>query len=168
MHLTVLTAVLLSVGFLGVVTDGAHTTIAHIFCMSLKDVPCGNGWNRIDAEYCVKYFQTPKSYDDAQKHCESLKSELVPMKTIEQSWNAVCLTMRASIKNKSVWIGVRRSGGKFIHADGSKLEVGLWAPGQPDNYGEDEDCVEVNHKEWGLWNDDNCSDENAFMCAKKM
>ncbi|XP_068444207.1 C-type isolectin Sp-CL4-like [Clinocottus analis] len=180
MHLTVLTAVLLSVGFLGVVTarpdgDDEETRKFHrpkedpmiASCSQVKDVPCGDGWSHIDDEYCVKYFETPKSYDDAQKHCESLKSELVSIETPEESINAICLTMRTNPEIRSVWIGIKRSGEQFQNADGTEV-YDEWFPGQPDNFGGKEDCVEMNHKEWGLLNDDNCSDENAFMCAKKM
>ena len=34
----------------------------------------------------------------------------------------------------------------FTHADGSNVTVTKWYPGQPDNFGGHEDCVEMTHK----------------------
>ncbi|XP_034412860.1 lectin-like [Cyclopterus lumpus] len=168
MHLTVVTAVLLSVGILNAVTAQPHTEELLSVCEELGHVACGEGWSRIDAKRCVKYFQTPKSFDDAKEHCNSSGSELVTFQTQEEMMKAVCVTLHGNPEPESLWIGVERSGEGFVNVDGSEVKHAQWYPGQPDHFGGQENCVTINHKEWGLWNDANCKEEHHFMCVQTM
>ncbi|XP_056299423.1 C-type isolectin Sp-CL4-like [Pseudoliparis swirei] len=168
MHVTVVTAVLLAVGILNAVSAQSHTEELEFVCEHLKRVSCGGGWTHIDATRCVKYFQTPKSFDDAQAHCNSTGSDLVTFKTQQDVGKAVCITLHDNPKPKSFWVGVIRSAEGFTYTDGSEVKHAHWSVGQPNNAGGQENCVEMNYKDWGLWNDANCAAKHHFMCAKTM
>ncbi|XP_077962602.1 C-type isolectin Sp-CL4-like [Gasterosteus aculeatus] len=167
MRLSVVTAALLLVGILSSVTAQLE---GGVFQMSCTDVvqPCDDGWSRIDENYCGKYFSTPKAFNDADAQCKSIGSELVSIQKVEDLLNVLCISILADYEMKSVWIGAKRSGDGFVYTDGSEVDILFWSAGQPDNFTGEEDCVEVKPKIWGLWNDDDCSDENNFICAKNM
>jgi hypothetical protein len=65
----------------------------------------------------------------------------------------------------NVWMGLSDilKETKFLQlSDAHKIKFANWAKGQPDNYKNNEDCIE-----WmgsGKWNDINCDDKNAFVC----
>ena len=44
------------------------------------------------------------------------------------------------------------------------MSYNSWARGEPNNYGKGEDCVEVNFRSPGLWNDRPCHISREFMC----
>ncbi|XP_037336073.1 C-type isolectin Sp-CL4-like [Pungitius pungitius] len=167
MRLSVLTTSLLLVDILSSVTGRPKDSVAQLICRDVVK-PCGDGWSRIDEKRCAKYFTTPKAFKDADAHCKASGSELVSAHNDDQLRRVVCITILADSERKPFWIGAKRSGEGFVYTDGSKVDYSQWFPGQPDNFSGQEDCVEVNHKKWGLWNDDDCSDEINFMCAKNM
>lgn len=50
----------------------------------------------------------------------------------------------------------------------SIIEPTFWYPGQPDNTYGNEDCLEVNIGDRGLWNDDNCDKHQFCICEKSL
>ncbi|XP_072240060.1 CD209 antigen-like protein A [Leuresthes tenuis] len=72
---------------------------------------------------------------------------------------------------KVLWIGLsERSRGLWKWVDGTPLTKSYWYPGEPNNYkGRVEDCAEVKHYSYEYsWNDAACTNENFFICEKKM
>ncbi|XP_056299422.1 C-type isolectin Sp-CL4-like [Pseudoliparis swirei] len=168
MHVTVVTAVLLSVGILNAVSAQSHNIELQSVCDDFSRVSCGDGWTHIDATRCVKYFQTPKSFDDAEEYCNTTGGAIVTFHSPTQMMRATCVTLHDNPEPELFWIGVIRSGEGFTYTDGSEFKNSNWYPGQPDNAGGQENCVEMNYKDWGLWNDANCAEKNNFMCIKTM
>ncbi|XP_040035837.2 C-type isolectin Sp-CL4-like [Gasterosteus aculeatus] len=167
MRLSVVTAALLLVGILSSVTAQLEGGVVQESCRGVVQ-PCGDGWSRIDENRCAKYFSTPKAFNDADAQCKSIGSELVSGHKVEEMLNVLCIAVLADFEMKSFWIGAKRSGDGFVFTDGSEVIFSFWSAGQPDNFTGEEDCVEVKPKYWGVWNDDDCSDENNFICAKNM
>ena len=74
----------------------------------------------------------------------------------------------------SMWIGLfdARSEDSFEWIDSnsyslSSFDTSPWSSKQPDNWKDDEDCVELWDSADGLWNDRDCSTElTAFICNK--
>ena len=71
---------------------------------------------------------------------------------------------------QSAWLGAHRVGiliepnprnDQLTWIDGSAMEFSNWSSGQPDNYGEDEYCLEM-WKGNGQWNDRLCDDNNRI------
>ena len=42
-----------------------------------------------------------------------------------------------------------------------------WSPQEPNNYGGDQDCVTIGEYDNEKWDDDTCSNEEAFVCETK-
>lgn len=168
MHVTVVTAVLLAVGILNAVSAQSHTEELQSLCDDIGNVSCSEGWTRVDVQHCAKYFQTPKSFDDAQEHCNSTDSVLVAFNTPEEMMKASCVTLHDNPDLDSFLIGVIRSAEKSMDDDGFDLEFDPWYPGQTDDDGGEVNCVVMNPEDWGLWKDDDCEDQQHFMCIQIM
>ncbi|XP_047668998.1 type-2 ice-structuring protein-like [Tachysurus fulvidraco] len=56
---------------------------------------------------------------------------------------------------------------QFFWSDGTKLTFTKWRQGQPDNYENRERCVHINAGASKNWNDINCENRYASVCAKE-
>jgi hypothetical protein len=68
------------------------------------------------------------------------------------------------------WIGIRKVNGVWIWVGTQKPlteEAKNWAPGEPNNMQNNEDCVEIYIKrkdDSGMWNDERCSKKKLALC----
>ena len=67
------------------------------------------------------------------------------------------------------WIGLndQSAEGGYIWSDGSPVSYINWAEGEPNNYGDGEDCATIVVGNGGTWNDDGCEREKPGVCQKK-
>ncbi|XP_041088462.1 lectin-like [Polyodon spathula] len=96
-------------------------------------------------------------------------AHLVSVHSEEANKNIICITMKYNHTSPRVWLGgfeLFRSE-KFVWIDGSEWNYNPWVPGQPDNTANTEDCVEINWKNTGMWNDDKCSGGKSYICGFK-
>ncbi|XP_078572995.1 alpha-N-acetylgalactosamine-specific lectin-like [Branchiostoma floridae x Branchiostoma japonicum] len=108
--------------------------------MSISSCPNGyTTWNGI----CYKAFNTLKTFSDAAVACGEDGGTLAMPRDAET--NAFLISMYKSVSNRArFWFGLhdQREEGSFEWVDGSALGTySSWGPGQPDNYGGNEDCV---------------------------
>eukprot|EP01084_Bolivina_argentea_P111389 198758_1 len=68
-------------------------------------------------------------------------------------------------KKRSCWIGLHNKNGFKKWNDGIKADSKFanWAPGEPNQYQNDEDCVEL-YSQNGKWNDITCRVKRFFLC----
>ncbi|XP_072042783.1 uncharacterized protein [Amphiura filiformis] len=57
--------------------------------------------------------------------------------------------------------------GVYQWSDNSQYDYTNWAPGQPDNYGSDQDCVAVWPHQDGKWKDNQCTRQYPYICQKR-
>ncbi|XP_066574691.1 C-type lectin mannose-binding isoform [Amia ocellicauda] len=120
---------------------------------------------------CAKYEGTPLNYSEAEFACRKsvLGGHLVSVHNNEANVNVLCLVTKYNQTSQRVWLGAfelfRTT--KFVWTDGSDWNYSNWLPGQPDNTANVEDCVEMNWKNTGKWNDDRCSAQKSYVCAFK-
>ena len=74
--------------------------------------------------------------------------------------NEMVLNMARSVlgKHTSVWIGLNDLDveGQYVYSDASETDWYRWAPGEPNDFNNNEDCTEMNT--WnGEWNDNACN-----------
>lgn len=68
------------------------------------------------------------------------------------------------------WIGIRKIEGRWTWVGTNKTltkEAENWADKEPNNGGNNEDCVEMyikREKDEGKWNDESCSKEKTALC----
>ncbi|XP_078696201.1 alpha-N-acetylgalactosamine-specific lectin-like [Branchiostoma floridae x Branchiostoma belcheri] len=112
---------------------------------------------------CYKEFGTYKTFNDAATTCRQDGGTLAMPR--DSATNL-------SLLDKSVdpihgqWIGLndQREEGNYEWADGTPLgDYNAWAPGQPDNYQDKEDCIH-RHPLTGEWNDIPCHLPLPFVC----
>ena len=69
-----------------------------------------------------------------------------------------------------MWLGAVRdnttenSQTSFYWSDGTAWDYHQWMGGNPDNYNDEEDCVN-DYGEYG-WNDNSCDSEIPYVCKK--
>eukprot|EP00092_Neocalanus_flemingeri_P036479 GFUD01039721.1.p1 GENE.GFUD01039721.1~~GFUD01039721.1.p1 ORF type:complete len:203 (-),score=38.82 GFUD01039721.1:506-1114(-) len=125
---------------------------------------CPTGWQKYGrTTSCYKYFAAPLSWSDAESVC-----------VLHQGWLATVESAGENgfingIATDDAWIG----GSRILPAvtpfwawvDGSTLSYTKWAPGEPNNSG-NQDCVQVYTN--GYWDNDGCEKRKAYVCEKRM
>merc|ERR1712198_824513 len=67
--------------------------------------------------------------------------------------------------NNDFWIGISdiSKEGNYQFVDGTPVKTAYWHPGQPDNFGNREDCIHYVLKKHS-WNDAVCGARKNFLC----
>ncbi|XP_072554043.1 ladderlectin-like [Paramormyrops kingsleyae] len=123
-------------------------------------------WYRT-GQYCIRYFNTPCSFDVAESTCSQTSgAHLVSVHSSQENEDVFSLLGSASSAPR-IWLGGYRDGqsNNFIWKDGSNWDYQNWVPGQPSYTSHTENCVEMNWKNQKQWNDDLCSNKKPFVCA---
>lgn len=111
---------------------------------------------------CSMYFLNPQSMtgSQAQAFAQSLGANLVSIQSLAENQ---CLINDLNSKNQGgvIWIGFNDENveGVFEWYDGSPVTYTNWAPGEPNNSGGNEDCVQIYPN--GSWNDLPCNVGNS-------
>ncbi|XP_071078434.1 uncharacterized protein [Haliotis cracherodii] len=126
---------------------------------------CPNGWHFYNGD-CFVYVNVEKNYADAVSHCQSLGAIVAPTKDMKELEFVSALRE----ERKYIWIGGTDidTEGSFKWSDGTPFTWTNWENGQPNNYGNKQDCVEAyTEKYQHQWNDLYCSSERTFVCSRK-
>ena len=114
-----------------------------------------------------EFCDHPRSWAKAKEICENRGAQLTYIKgPLEQ---AALVAVIPGIFNTHVWIGLNDldKEDQFVWADGSLPSFEAWYGGEPNNWGNNEDCTEM-RKDFGyLWNDRNCNNQLRFICRYK-
>uniref|UniRef100_A0A8C1T9L6 Si:ch73-343l4.8 n=1 Tax=Cyprinus carpio TaxID=7962 RepID=A0A8C1T9L6_CYPCA len=117
----------------------------------LKKAASKGGWLFMSTEL--------KSWSDSRQYCRDRAADLV-----------IINTEKKQVIGESVWIGLsdREQEGNMKWVDNSTLKQGFWLQGEPNSYGGDEDCIELNPEKHNLnnWNDRSCSNTRKWICEK--
>ena len=118
---------------------------------------------------CYRFSLVQKDWDEAEKACIQEDGHLASVLSNDEMVFISCLQDPASI-HKS-WIGAKRNSNNFEWTDGSKFEFENWKPGEPNNQGGNEDCIEFDSDPGTIthdkWNDSPCSNKRYYVCKKK-
>ncbi|CAM9994962.1 unnamed protein product, partial [Heterosigma akashiwo] len=108
---------------------------------------------------CYYYNEDSLSRDDAQTACEALGGMLASIDSSDVDSEVLDLT-----GGMTVWIGLNDESteGTYMWADGTSVSYTNWNSGEPNDYGDSEDCVEMTSS--GGWNDNSCSNTQASVC----
>ncbi|KAL4216471.1 hypothetical protein ACF0H5_024195 [Mactra antiquata] len=119
--------------------------------------------------FCYKvYDNIPSTMIDARKHCLDEDADLLQLKNVDIE--NVFINTGTLNHNNRYWLGVTRdTDGLFYWLNGQDLSHGhyLWANGQPDNYHNQENCVDLANVGTFALNDDNCAKTNHFICQER-
>ncbi|XP_073715944.1 C-type lectin BpLec-like [Misgurnus anguillicaudatus] len=161
-----------------VLTIKRGDTAAHVNLTAFHRLPnqCNvdgfnNDWYKVD-NYCVKYFRRPLNFTDAENSCRRKVpgGHLVSVHNFGANYDLLSIVRKMNPKNLRMWLGGYEilQSGKFLWMDGSFWDYEAWTPGEPRHiYSSKEECVEMNWKGSGKWNDDSCSNRKGYICAFK-
>ena len=143
--------------------------------------PCPNGCNInnirstftaagcIELQACVDncsvYYLNPQSMtgSQAQAFAQNLGANLVSIQSLAEN-NCILTALNTLGQTGTIWIGLNdeQVEGTFVWYDQSPVSYTNWAPGEPNNSG-NEDCVQIypGGSNPGTWNDLSCNSANS-------
>ncbi|CAM4481981.1 unnamed protein product [Leuciscus chuanchicus] len=135
------------------------------------DVHGFTDWFKV-GRHCVKYFYSRANFTQAEFKCRSKApgAHLVSVHKKKENDYLLCLVKKSNPKNLRIWLGGFEfiKSGKFFWIDGSHWNYQIWTQGEPNHmYTNTEECIEMNWKEVGKWNDDSCGVKKNYICAFK-
>uniref|UniRef100_A0A8C2ILN4 C-type lectin domain-containing protein n=1 Tax=Cyprinus carpio TaxID=7962 RepID=A0A8C2ILN4_CYPCA len=134
-----------------------ESLLLHVYCFEkcLCKNLCGSG--------CF-FMSTELSWSNSRQYCRDRGADLVIINTEEKQ-----------VSFERVWIGLSDTENEGIMkwVDNSTLKQGFWLKGEPNNYGGNEDCIQLNFNRgktgWSplnSWNDMICSEKIKGICEK--
>ncbi|XP_008054777.1 pulmonary surfactant-associated protein D [Carlito syrichta] len=111
-----------------------------------------------------KIFKTAgfeKPFEDAQQVCTQAGGQLASPRSAAEN---AALQQLATDQNKAAFLSMTdtKTEGKFTYPTGEPLVYSNWAPGEPNNDGGAENCVEIFTN--GKWNDKACGEQRLVIC----
>ncbi|KAI4897507.1 hypothetical protein NFI96_029049 [Prochilodus magdalenae] len=94
------------------------------------------------------------SWPDAQRYCRDHHTDLASVRNQAENLQLV--------QGENMWIGLYSDSWGWSDQDGSAFRP--WVPGQPNNYGGDENCVVASVAEGGRLHDVSCQSAFPFIC----
>ncbi|XP_036915327.1 pulmonary surfactant-associated protein D-like [Sturnira hondurensis] len=116
---------------------------------------------RVVGEKIFKTGGFEKSFQDAQQVCRQAGGQLPSPRSAAEN---EALQQLVAAQNKAAFLSMTDSQteGKFTYPTGESLVYSNWAPGEPNNSGGEEDCVEIFDN--GKWNDKSCGERRLVIC----
>nr|XP_015209622.1 PREDICTED: ladderlectin-like [Lepisosteus oculatus] len=123
---------------------------------------CPPGWVSF-ANRCFQYIGIEKTWADAEMDCIELGGNLASVHSEEEE--TFLLHLIVSKRATSTWLGGSdgEQEGKWLWSDGSKWAFTKWNAWEPNNSGT-ENCL-LTYWDHGNWNDMNCNNQFAYICA---
>ncbi|KAL6481093.1 hypothetical protein MHYP_G00091730 [Metynnis hypsauchen] len=112
-----------------------------------------------------RLINSKMTWRDAQSYCRNYYTDLVSVRN--QTENQQIYTAAQTSKDEYLWIGLFNDAWKW--SDQSTSSFRYWAPNQPDNNGEKENCAAVSmttQDAVGGWHDVNCEVKIPFICRE--
>ena len=134
---------------------------------------CPEGWEA-NGDHCYLFGDEKKNWTAAEDFCRGEGGHLATVDTnATKEFVLEGLTRRNSAL---IWIGGSdiEEEGVWKWTDCTQWEVEFWAPRQPTNLFNNEDCLQLvlrwdtrpDHS--GKWNDEPCVQKYEFLCSKKI
>ena len=131
------------------------------FLMHVILTVCPKNWVRFHNS-CYKFSSKSASWNAAKASCEAQGSHLVVINSRAENQ---AIGTRSS---HTMFIGLHRDPkdqSRWLWVDGSRPTFTNWYPGEPNNHGGGEACVELYPQKHGLkWNDFPCSGPRRYIC----
>lgn len=129
---------------------------------------CDSGWSLYNCR-CFRFYNLQRSWSDAEKMCLGYDGNLASVHSYEEYVFIQNLIKSQTQASTETWIGGNDcvSDNAYFWSDGSKMNIEIWAPGQPDHTGGKEHCIGMNYGDSANWNDFTCDLKLALVCVKK-
>ncbi|KAG9356089.1 hypothetical protein JZ751_000933, partial [Albula glossodonta] len=113
--------------------------------MGLCQGGCPSGWKSFKGR-CFRYVAGSKDWAAAEKTCRDNGGTLASVHSAEEHESVKQAYRALSGRDDSFWVGLSdcQKEGLWLWSDGSVFTFQKWNPRQPDNAGNNEDCVHTN------------------------
>merc|ERR1719250_54490 len=127
---------------------------------------CPDGWKEFN-QACYRYGDSAKTWEDAESVCQGqtwqgVQGHLASVHSEEEN------IFVASLAEETIWLCPHdlHQEGQWTWTDGTEFSYSNWAKGEPNNHGNNEDCMEIASptSEEKQWNDDVCTKQAKFVC----
>merc|ERR1712168_1243154 len=129
---------------------------------------CPPGWAPYVYRYkCYRFFSSPKTWVQAEKHCLNLGGNLASLHSVEEHKFITDLVWGSSGDFPITWIGGHDAvqDRMWFWSDGSRFDYQLWHTGQPNNAGGS--GIVLNYSgEGSNWYDISFGGSYPFVCAR--
>ncbi|XP_054878098.1 ladderlectin-like [Poeciliopsis prolifica] len=128
---------------------------------------CTHGWRWYEGR-CFLYVKVKMTWGDAERFCLSLDANLASINTLHEYHFIRDFTLNSTGKHKQTWVGGHDSAQEdtWFWSDGSKFVFHRWGYREPNNFGGNEKCMDINMHGRDHVNDNECSKKFPFICAK--
>ncbi|XP_077369782.1 struthiocalcin-1-like isoform X2 [Festucalex cinctus] len=126
-----------------------------------KFICCPKGWIQVDCR-CFIYQDEGRAFTDAESVCNILGGNLASVHSALEYAVILELIRESSDSTADLWLGLHEAiePDTFFWADGSNVDFTAFNddvdPG---------DCIELEFSD-GLWDNDDCADNNRFVCGR--
>ncbi|XP_030609867.1 ladderlectin-like [Archocentrus centrarchus] len=133
-----------------------------------RSVGCG-GWFEFNRR-CFYFIPKPMSWALAERNCMSLGGHLASVHNFMEYHELQRLILHHGYEYQETWIGGSdaHQKGHWIWSDGSMFYYTNWCPGEPNNAGGHQHCLQMNYSGRKCWDDLSCYDQRPSVCAKNM
>ncbi|KAG7482415.1 hypothetical protein JOB18_020821 [Solea senegalensis] len=133
-----------------------------------RSASCYGGWTSLH-DRCYHYVPKPMTWARAEKHCESIGGNLASIRNIMEYHDIQSLIMKSSYEYKEAWVGGSdaQENNQWLWSDGTPFHYVNWCPGEPNNYGGKQHCLQMNHGAEKCWDDYGCNARKPSVCSKK-
>ena len=129
-------------------------------------VVCDDQWDKF-LDHCYYFSTEKKTWDQAMEFCQKNNGSLLEIDSNEE----IQFILGTSRAENYLWVGAhdRVLEGQFIWQTSKQaVHQDLWFKNEPNNTGDNEDCVEIYKYRKGKLNDKKCSRISNFVFEKQI
>nr|XP_057908219.1 galactose-specific lectin nattectin-like [Doryrhamphus excisus] len=130
----------------------------------VADHQCPDGWTQLD-DRCFIFKNMEKTFTEAETICINVGGNLVSIHSELENEVVKQLIKAANANFVDAWIGLHDAvrEGDMMWTDGFNKDYEDFGSGEPSGA----DCVKIKSSD-KQWHDTSCTEENAFVCCKKV
>ncbi|XP_035998747.1 galactose-specific lectin nattectin isoform X1 [Fundulus heteroclitus] len=117
---------------------------------------------------CYLFREQEMEWAEAEKACNEFNGNLASIHR-QDEYNFISkLIYKEAGSYKSTWVGGYDAVkvGLWFWSDGSRFDFSNWSPGEPNNQGGNEKCMQINLGGREYVNDANCDIKLQYVCSK--
>ncbi|XP_076879091.1 galactose-specific lectin nattectin-like isoform X2 [Brachyhypopomus gauderio] len=136
--------------------------------LSQETLSCPYRWT-LYGQRCYRFFSSYVTWAEAESTCLRHGGNLASVHTISEYKFLQNLIKEMSDTFRVTWIGGNDAlkEGQWFWSDGTEMNFYYWSTNQPDNYLNNEDCMQMNVGDDLKMNDCICYMSYPFVCKKR-
>ncbi|XP_045107957.1 macrophage mannose receptor 1-like [Portunus trituberculatus] len=136
---------------------------------ALPDQTCEGdpAWLRL-GDHCYRLVgvEDQQPWGESNKRCLEEGAILASVHSLEENYWLQAKLLRLSVE--AVWVGGRIRKEEYRWLDHTPFNFTNWAPGEPNNVHDQEDCLALYTRRQGYWNDQNCGFPAGRVCKRPL